>query len=85
MKVTDRQGRPVKAIEHVAGPMIGLVQRCVRCDFVLNDYRNVSYERDAGPPTGWREGDAVGVAGAVSFVRDPSQPPEEPCRARVLN
>lgn len=41
---------------HVAGPMIEWVQRCTRCDVVLNDYRNAAWPEGQPAPTGFEDG-----------------------------
>jgi hypothetical protein len=47
---------------HLAGPFIGLVQRCLRCDAILIDYRDSMVPADDPRPLrGWPEGASVDV------------------------
>lgn len=53
---------------HEAGPVIdGMIQRCVRCGFVLNDYTfalGFAHSRQPMPPLqGWQLGASVEVLG----------------------
>lgn len=47
---------------HVAGPLVALMQRCVRCGEVLNDYRGAMVPADDPRPLGgWQPGAHVEV------------------------
>jgi len=47
---------------HVAGPMVDLVQKCARCEFVLTDYRGaMCLSSDTRALSGWAEGSFVTV------------------------
>jgi hypothetical protein len=47
---------------HEAGPLDETgVQRCVRCDFVLTDYRGAMVPEGSGPLYGWAEGASIEV------------------------
>ena len=49
-------------VVHVAGPLTADgVQRCLRCDEVLSDYRNAMIPEDDPHPVGWRIGAHVEV------------------------
>ena len=52
------------AKQHIAGPLIASVQRCIRCDDALADYRETGLaDVPTGPPLtsamGWKCGEAV--------------------------
>lgn len=69
--------------EHLAGPMVDLVQRCTRCSEILMDYRGPGVEeivRRRGPdnpPRGWQEGAGVVLHGHRS------DPPGAPLRGTL--
>ena len=46
---------------HVAGTFDGLVQRCARCNALLNDYRHAMYPEGDPAPAGWHEGAHIEV------------------------
>lgn len=59
----------VMPTEHLAGPMLDLVQRCTRCSEILMDYRGPGAEEmvrrrgPENPPRGWQEGAGVVLHG----------------------
>lgn len=66
---------PDPFIVHVAGPMVGARQACIRCGLPLIDYtgQEVMVAVEPGetePPTlaTWQEGAQVAVLGGCSFV-----------------
>jgi hypothetical protein len=52
---------------HVAGPLVEWVQRCSRCGYVLNDYRNSMIPEGDPPPRGWAVGVFVEVVDCGTF------------------
>lgn len=48
-------------IIHQAGLMLDYVQLCVRCGYVLNDYRNAAWPTGQPAPSGWAPGAHVEV------------------------
>lgn len=46
-------------IVHQAGPLVDQLQRCVRCDILLVDYRNANLLDTDLPPSGFAEGAAI--------------------------
>jgi len=56
-------------ILHRAGPMIGQVQKCLDCGYVLTDCRNAMVVDGDELPCGWAEGDVSVLDGfPISFV-----------------
>lgn len=57
---------------HIAGEMIGGVQRCSRCGEILIDYRGAQVMAIPGHPTpswsGWAQGGFISVDGNQSAV-----------------
>jgi hypothetical protein len=62
---------------HVAGPLVGGLQRCTRCGGILTDYRDCMVEVGSEPLRGWAEGAWVWVLCGASGVAD-SPPPDFP-------
>ena len=63
---------------HLAGELIDLVQRCVRCGIVISDYRHAAWPPGQDAPTGFAPGPVtvsasgnprVTLAGAQSGAR----------------
>lgn len=47
---------------HEAGPLVNWVQQCVRCGYVLTDYRHAMVPEGSGSPNGWAEGAFIEVS-----------------------
>ncbi len=78
---------------HIAGPVEGNIQRCVRCGIVLIDARG-AMSTTGGPMSSWREGGHVGTVEAVdgsrlrgacsiAMDRDAAAVDEIPCGAKT--
>jgi hypothetical protein len=46
---------------HEAGALVDGVQRCVRCDYILTDYRDAMVPEDSPPLFGWAVGASIEV------------------------
>lgn len=53
---------------HIAGPLVGSVQKCLRCKTRIDSNR--TWEREGRTPTGWREGALVLSSGRGWSVLD---------------
>lgn len=47
---------------HEAGPLVDGIQECVRCGYVLTDYRHAMVPEGDPVPTGWAEGAFIEVS-----------------------
>jgi len=60
------------SVVHIAGPMNEGVQRCVRCNAILIDYRNCAVAVMPGDPqpnwSGWKVGEYIHVDGNQSMA-----------------
>lgn len=67
----------MKAIKHIAGPLVDEVQRCVVCGDVISDYRGAMFSSGT-KPNGFPEGEVFkrgNVTATVDFEEG-----SEPCR-----
>lgn len=65
----EARSRPLAEIAiHVPGEPKGLLQTCVRCGYVLHDYRNTMAPAGSGPLGFWRPGRLV-VVEETPYVR----------------
>lgn len=59
---------------HVAGPVEGQVQRCARCDAIIQDVRGAMVEIVEGQPAtipAWPEGEPIYTDGTIWLVAKP--------------
>lgn len=72
---------PASGRRHLAGPLEGGVQVCVRCEGVLTDYRNCMVAEGSGPLKGWDRGAWVDVHGHFMIKMDAGESLLPPCGA----
>lgn len=61
--------------KHVVGELIGGIQRCLICGYIISDYRNAIYPEGTPKPTGFPSG-AVYVWDINPIVMTTEPPPE---------